>query len=130
VVCDLVGFFRPGLRGCVGKHYQSGADKALPAIVLAVVAAVGSIGTLRLPLVRLLLRAAPEEPSEVALQRRAVMQAGAALHPNEVLVVDAGFGVAALLTGGVPRFVARVARNFTARRNTLPTYKGRGRCPV
>jgi hypothetical protein len=130
VVCDLVGFFRPGLRGCVGKHYQSGADKALPAIVLAVVAAVGSVGTLRLPLVRLLLRAAPEEPSEVALQRRAVTQAGAALHPDEVLVVDAGFGVAALLTGGVPRFVARVARNFTARRNTLPAYKGRGRCPV
>ena len=41
VACDLVGFFRPRLSGCLGKHYQSGADKALPAIVLAVVAAVG-----------------------------------------------------------------------------------------
>ena len=39
VACDLVGFFRPRLSGCVGKHYQAGADKALPAIVLAVVAA-------------------------------------------------------------------------------------------
>src|SRR5919199_3724046 len=39
VACDLVGFFRPQLTGCVGKHYQSGADKALPAIVFAVVAA-------------------------------------------------------------------------------------------
>jgi hypothetical protein len=38
--------------------------------------------------------------------------------------------VAALLSGGVPRFVARVARHFTARRNILPAYKGRGRCPV
>jgi hypothetical protein len=38
--------------------------------------------------------------------------------------------VAALLTGGVPRFVARVARNFTARHHVLPAYKGRGRCPV
>ena len=28
VVCDLVGFFRPQLSGCVGKHYQSGANKA------------------------------------------------------------------------------------------------------
>ena len=37
VACDLVGFFRPHLRGCVGKHYQSGADKALPAIVLVVI---------------------------------------------------------------------------------------------
>ena len=112
VACDLVGFFRPRLSGCVGKHYQSGADKALPAIVLAVVAAVGSVGKVRLPLVRLLLRAEPSDRSEMALQRRALRQAGAALQGDEVLVVDAGFGVAALLTEGVPRFVARVARNY------------------
>ena len=130
VACDLVGFFRPHLSGCVGKHYQSGADKALPAIVLAVVAAVGSVGKVRLPLLRLVLRADPDDGSEAALQRRALMQAGAALQPDEVLVVDAGFGVADLLTGSVPRFVARVARNFTARRNVLPAYKGRGRRPT
>ena len=79
VACDLVGFFRPRLSGCVGKHYQSGADKALPAIVLAVVAAVGSVGKVRLPLLRLLLRADPGDRSEAELQRRAVTQAGAAL---------------------------------------------------
>jgi hypothetical protein len=123
----LVGFFRPHLRGCVGKHYHSGADKALPAIVLA---AVGSVGTVRLPLVRLVLRADPHDSSEAALQRQALMQAGAALAPDEVLVVDAGFGVANLLTAGVPRFVARVARNFTARWNLLPAYQGRGRRPA
>jgi hypothetical protein len=130
VACDLVGFFRPRLRGCLGKHDQSGADKALPAIVLAVVAAVGAVGTVRLPLLRLLLRADPHDPSEAALQRRVVAQAGAALQPDEALIVDAGFGVATLLTEGVPRFVARVARNFTARRNVLPAYKGRGRWPA
>jgi hypothetical protein len=130
VACDLVGFFRPRLSGCLGKHYQSGADKALPAIVLAVVAAVGSVGTVRVPLVRLLLRAEPSDRSEAELQRRALRQAGAAWQADEVLTVDAGFGVAALLTEGVPRFVARVARNFTARRNVLPAYKGRGRCPA
>ena len=130
VACDLVGFFRPRLSGCLGKHYQSGADKALPAIVLAVVAAVGSVGKVRLPLVRLLLRAERSDRSEAELQRRALTQAGATLQADEVLVVDAGFGVASLLTGGVPRFVARVARNFTARRNVLPAYTGRGRRPA
>ena len=129
VACDLVGFFRPRLSGCLGKHYQSGANKALPAIVLAVVAAVGSVGKVRLPLVRLLLRAEGSDRSEAELQRRALTQAGATLQADEVLVVDAGFGVAALLTGSVPRFVARVARNFTARRNVLPAYTGRGRRP-
>ena len=130
MACDLIGFFRPRLSGCVGKHYQSGADKALPAIVLAVVAAVGSVGKVRLPLLRLILRADPNDPREAELQRRAVAQAGATLQPDEVLIVDAGFGVAELLTGDVPRFVARVARNFTARRNSLPAYPGRGRYPV
>jgi hypothetical protein len=130
VACDLVGFFRPRLSGCLGKHYQSGADKALPAIVLAVVAAVGSVGKVRLPLVRLLLRAERSDRSEAELQRRALRQAGATLQADEVLVVDAGFGVASLLTGGVPRFVARVARNFTARRNVLPASPGRGRRPA
>jgi hypothetical protein len=130
VACDLVGFFRPRLSGCAGKHYHSGADKALPAIVLAVVAAVGSVGKVRLPLLRLVLRADPDDSSEAALQRRALLQAGTALAPDEVLVVDAGFGVADLLTASVPRFVARVARNFTARCNVLPAYQGRGRRPA
>ena len=129
VACDLVGFFRPHLRGCVGKHYQSGAAKALPAIVFAGVAAVGSVGKVRLPLLRLVLRADPSDCSEAALQRRAFRQAGAALQSDEVLVVDAGFGLAALLTEGVPRFVTRVARNFTARGNVLPASPGRGRRP-
>jgi hypothetical protein len=129
VACDLVGFFRPRLSGCLGQHSQSGADTALPGIVLAVVAAVGSVGKVRLPLVRLILRAEPSDPREAELQRRAVTPAGATLHADAVLVVDAGCGVAALLTGGVPRFVARVARHLTARRNVLPASRGRGRRP-
>jgi hypothetical protein len=130
VACDLGGFFRPHLHGCVSQHSQSGAAKALPAIVLAGVAAVGAVGNVRLPLLRLVLRAAPSDASEAALQRRAVRQAGAAVQADAVLVVDAGFGVAALLTAGVPRLVARVARNVTARGNVLPASQGRGRRPT
>ena len=33
VVCDLSGFYRPGLRDCMTKHYTSRAGKALPALV-------------------------------------------------------------------------------------------------
>lgn len=130
VACDVVGFLRPPLWGCVGKHSPSGADTAWPAMVLAVVAAVGAVGTVRLPLVRLVLRADPHDSSAAAWQRQALMQAGAAVAPDEVRVVDAGFGVADLLTAGVPRWVARVARNFTARGNVLPADQGRGRHPA
>lgn len=130
LACDLVGFFRPRLSGCLGKHYQSRADQAVPAIGFAVVAAVGAIGKVRLPLRRLLRWADPGDHSEAELQRRALRHAGAGLQHDEVLVVDAGGGVADLLRGDVPRFVARVARHFTARRNRRPASPGRGRRPA
>jgi hypothetical protein len=72
VACNLVGFCRSHLSGGVGTHSQSGADKALPAIVVAVGAAVGAVGTVRLPRRRLVLRAAPGDWGEAALQGRAL----------------------------------------------------------
>lgn len=130
VACDLVGFFRPQLAGCVGKHYQSQADRALPAIVVAIVGAVGSLGKQRLALPRLLVRAEASDTSEADLQRRVLQQAAQTLAENEALVTDAGFSLASLLAGKVARFVARVPKNFTARRNALPAYKGKGRPPA
>ncbi len=62
---------RPRLSGGLGKHDPSGADKALPAIGLAVVAAVGAVGNVRVPLVRLLLRAERSDRREAELHRRA-----------------------------------------------------------
>src|SRR5256714_5060410 len=114
VACDLVGFFRPRLSGCLSKHYQSGANKALPAIVLAVVAAVGAVGKVRLPLVRLLLRAEPGDGHEAGLQRPAITPAGAAPQADEGPVVDAGVRVGPPLPPGGARLLARGARNFTA----------------
>src|SRR2546429_4010575 len=49
VACDLVGFFRPRLSGGVGKHDQSRADTAPPAIVPAGGAAGRAVGTLPAP---------------------------------------------------------------------------------
>ena len=69
VAVDLVGFFQAKLQGSVGKHYTSRANKALPALVFGMVAAVGSVGKKRLPILRHLLRQRPEE-TESALQDR------------------------------------------------------------
>jgi hypothetical protein len=124
VACDLVGFFRPRLQGCVGTHYASQADKALPAVVLGLVGAVGTVGTKRLCLPRLLVRKKPGEPSEKALRQQTLTQAAARLQPQEALLTDAGFELSELLDARVARFVARQATNFTARRNSLPAYRG------
>jgi len=129
VACDLVGFFRPHLRGCGSKHYTSQADKALPAVVLALVAPVGSVGNQRLAIPRLLLRQEPDDKNEATLLRRVLSLSRLNLVEEEALVVDAGFELGDLLECGVPRFVARQAKNFAARRNRLPAYKGKGRRP-
>jgi len=127
VACDLVGFFRPRLQDCVTTHYHPAAGKALPAIPLGIAARVGGVGEQRLAIPCLLLRADPQDPSEAALQRRLLTATGRALAEQEVLVCDAGFPLAQLLQAGVPRFLVRGAKNFTARRAHLPPYQGKGR---
>jgi hypothetical protein len=127
VACDLVGFFRPRLFGCASKHYHSQAGKALPAVVLAIVAPVGSVGTKRLALARLVVRPQPTTPSEAALKQAVLKQAKQGLACDEALIVDAGFCLADLLGLEGARFVARLPKNFTARTNRLPTRSGPGR---
>jgi DDE family transposase len=127
VACDLVGFFRPRLFGCASKHYQSQAGKALPAVVLAIVAPVGSIGAKRVALPRLVVRAEPATPSEAALKQAALKQAHQGLAADEALVVDAGFALADLLGLAGARFVLRLPKNFTARNKRVPTRSGPGR---
>jgi hypothetical protein len=129
VACDLVGFFRPRVQGCASKHFKSEAQRALPALVFALVGGIGSVGKQRLALPRLLLRQEPDETTEADLMRRALLKAGRDLAENEALVVDAGFALSDLLACGVPRFVARLAKNSTARRNRRPAYTGKGRPP-
>ena len=128
VACDLVGFFRPRLVGCVQKHYQSQADKALPAVVLGMIGPVGSVANAsRLALPRALVRAEIGDTSEKDLQRRTLRQAGRDLKPDEVVAADAGFSLQDMLNSKVARYVLRRDKNFTARRNCLPAYKGHGR---
>lgn len=129
VAADLVGFFRPRLQDCPTKHFSSPAGKALPAIPFGMLARIGTVSPQRLPLPVRLLRALPDDPSEAALQRQLVQEAATLLDPEEVLVVDGGFPLSLLLSVGVARFVVRLPKNFTARRATLPPYRGHGRPP-
>jgi len=130
VAVDLTGFWRPRLRACPTTHYDGRAGKALPAIPLGLVARVGSVGSQRLGVPLRFVRADRADPSEAAQARALVQAAGAVLDPQDVLVLDAGFGVRRLQEGGVTRYVVREAKNVTARRAQPPAYAGRGRPPT
>lgn len=126
---DLTAYWRPTLKGCQTKHYYPPAEKALPAIVLGLIGRVGSVNGQRLALLTALVRADPADPAEATLQQALVQQVATTLAADEMPVFDAGFKIGELQAADLPRFVVRLAKNFTARRNVLPVYQGHGRRP-
>lgn len=130
VAVDTVGFFRPRLKHCATKHYLSQAGTALPAIPFGLIAAVGSVGTQTVPVLRRLVRAPHPAATEADLVMAVLTPVAPQLAPDEAAVTDRGFALSKIQAAGVPRFVTRVAKNFTARRATPPADGGRGRRPT
>jgi len=125
---DMTGFWRPKLKGWAGKHYNSLARRALPAVVFGVMTISGAIHNQRIPLLKYLLRSQPDTDKKT-FRRQLLKKAGELVSLNQVVVTDAEFGVDEIQSAGIIRFVARLAVNCTALRNQLPQYKGRGRYP-
>jgi hypothetical protein len=126
---DLTAYWRPTLTGLRSQHYDAQADKALPAVVFGMIGRVGHIGDQRMALLTDLIRADLSDPSEVALQTKLLQQVVIGLADDEMPIFDAGFKLKTLYEAGLPRFVVRLAKNFTARRNVLPAYTSTGRPP-
>ncbi len=125
---DITAYWRPTLKGLLSKHYDAEADKALPAVVFGMVGRVGSIGQQRMALLTDLIRADLTDSSETSLQTELLRQVALKLDEDEMPVLDAGFKLGELYQAQMKRFVVRLAKNFTARRNFLPEYQG-GRPP-
>lgn len=125
---DITGFWRPHLQGWLGRHYHNLAQKALPAVVLGVMVNSGQVGTQRIPLLRRIVRCQPQA-SKADFRGQLLCEAATQAASDQVIVVDAEFGIAELQAAGVACYVVRLARNATARRQQRPTYQGRGRPP-
>ena len=126
---DITAYWRPTLKGIRSQHYDAQAEKALPAVVFGMIGRVGHVGEQRMALLTELIRADLADPSEVALQTQLLQQVALGLAEDEMPVLDAGFKLKTLYEAGLPRFVVRLAKNFTARHNVLPTYANTGRPP-
>ena len=76
-----------------------------------------------------MVRSDPDDPPEAILQSKLVEQVAKTLKEDEMPVFDPGFKIRALQAAELPRYVVRLAKSFTARRNTPAPYKGVGRKP-
>jgi len=131
VAVDTTPFWRPKLKGLKSKYYNSVAEKALPAVILGLVARIGAVDDKRIALPRSILRVDPKKPSETALKKELLTQVSRTLEKPEIMLVDAGFKIKACHQAQVPRFLLRLAKNFTARRNYLRDTTGkRGKAPT
>jgi hypothetical protein len=120
---DITAYWRPTLKGLQSKHYDAEADRALPAVVFGMVGRVGRVGQQRMALLTDLIRADLTDPSKTSLENKLLQRVALKLGEDEMPVLDAGFKLSALYEAGLPRFVLRLAKNFTARRNFLPEYQ-------
>jgi hypothetical protein len=121
---DITAYWRPTLQGIQSQHYDAQADKALPAVVFGLIGRVGCVGDQRMVLLTDLIRADLSDPSETSLHSQLLKRLAEGLAEDEMSVLDAGFKLKAVHEAELPRFVLRLAKNFTARRNVLPEYLG------
>ncbi len=127
---DITAFFRPRLRGCPSKHYHPLAQKAIPAVIMGIIGQVGSLHGQRLAIPREFLRVEPQDGSEARLQARLIEKVVRKLGQDEAGIFDAGFKLKELQAAELKRYVVRLPKNFTARRNEVAPYKNIGRKPI
>ena len=128
---DTTPFWRPKLQGLKSKYYHSGAEKALPAIIIGLVARVGEVSGKRIALPQAMVRVHPKDPSEATLKKELLKQLKRVLKPMDIMLADAGFRLTMCHEAGVERYMIRLAKNFTARRNYLayaPSKRGQKPC--
>lgn len=124
LLIDWVGFYRPRLHDCEGKHYSSEAGKSLPALEFGMVASVQQVNDRRIPQLLALNRTGD---TEALLRLAKTKQAG-----KDVIVADRQVKMSHVEETEVHRFVIRGARNLSARTSDAPPPEAgkRGRKPT
>jgi len=130
VAIDNTPFWRPKLKRLFTKYFNSVADKLLPAVVIGLITRIGEVRGKRIALPQAIVRVYPKDPSEDTLKKELLKQVKRLLQPDEIMLADAGFKLKLCHTSGIERFVLRLPKNFTARRNWLVYETGkRGQKP-
>ena len=123
VAADITAFWRLRLKGWPGKYFNGLANRLLGGVGFAIVAEVGEIEGHRLPLLRKIIRAHPQDMSQDKLKESVLTWLAHNLADKEMAVHDAGAHISDMQAAGVARYLIRLAQNCTARRNCLPPYK-------
>jgi hypothetical protein len=130
VAVDVTAFWRPALKNCPSQHFHPAAGRALPAVIIGLVAEVGELNGQHLASPRAIERVHPQDPGEARLWQTLLHRLKRHLTEDEIAVMDAGVKLRDVQAVGLERYVLRLPTNFTARRNVAAPYRGKGRVPI
>ena len=117
---DVTAFWRPRLQGWQGKFFHGIAQRARKGVGFGLLVQVGQVDGHRLPLLKAIIPAGVDSESQDEFKHEVLWHAQQILAEDEVAVHDVGASVADMQENAMPRFVLRLAKNCTARRNELP----------
>ena len=128
---DTLGIFRPRLQSGAGKHYDSQAGKALPAITFGILGAVGKVKEQAVTLPLKIVRGEGQAANSDGVLMEALIKAAVSeVSDDDVVTADRKFPPVKLLENGCKSIVIRRPKNMTLRRVDIAVYKGRGRKPT
>ena len=129
VAVDWTAIWRFKLQGWSGKLFHGLLGRAARGVGFGLICDVGHVEGQRIPLLRQVIRTSVKDRSEAKLKADTLRWVRHHLDENEVAIIDAGVDLSHMQQMKMARYVIRLARNCTARRNYLPQYKGRGCYP-
>ncbi|MEI2418993.1 hypothetical protein V6O07_01870, partial [Arthrospira platensis SPKY2] len=124
---DITAFWRPKLKGWVGKFFCHLANRLMKGVGLGVIAEVGHVDGQRIPLLKRIVRVKEKEMRETDLKAYMLQLTPGYMDKDEVYIHDAGVGIRDVQTAKIPRYLIRLDVNITGRRNYLPPPKKKGR---
>jgi hypothetical protein len=124
---DITAFWRPKLKGWLGKFFYRLANRLMKGVGLGLVTEIGHVDGQRIPLLKRIIRVKKKEMRETDLKAYILQLTPSYMDEDEVFIHDASVGIAEVQTAKIPRYVIRLDVNITGRRNYLPPKKNKGR---
>jgi hypothetical protein len=113
VSVDFTPFRRLAVKKLKAKAYVSEANRAVSAVPVGMIAAVGTVNEQRIALLKNATVANLTINVEKAAKKKLYQQVAKELDLDEIAVLDAGFGLAGAMEANISQCLIRLAKNCT-----------------
>ncbi|MFO7679576.1 MAG: hypothetical protein R6X34_05945 [Chloroflexota bacterium] len=110
---DFTAFRRTAVKKLKAKAYVSDANRAVPAVPIGMIAAVGEVNGQRVALLKNVVHTKLSDNDSVSHKKKLYQQVAKELDEDEIAVFDAGFKLAEAAAAHIERCLIRLSKNCT-----------------